>query len=196
MGGFEVLADGAAAAGSALVGEQGQSVLAVGLGMVFVWSGGAKLMRPGRAGEALREFGLVRRASSFAGAAAGAYELALGLALGATTASTRLSAPAGAWALVTLLALAALQVRSLHAGQRFACFCFGSETSQLSWWTLARTLVLTLAAASLVAVGPGLGGQGTGERLLETTVAGAVLGITALLGSWPRFRRWVRIRSG
>jgi hypothetical protein len=157
---------------------------------VFLWSGGAKLARPRRAGEALRSFGLMRRASPAAGAASGVYELTLGLLLVAAIASDSLPMLAGAMVSATLLALAILELRSLRAGERFACFCFGDGTTTLSWWTLARTLALAVPAATLLAVSPQLAGQGAEERLLEAAVAAALVGGTALLGTWPRLRDW------
>jgi predicted membrane-bound spermidine synthase len=111
-----------------------------------------KVLRPALAGEALRNFRLIARASPSAGRAAGAAECSIAFAvvmqprLGLVIAS------------LTLASFAALIAARLRDNAAFACFCFGDETSPVSRVSVARALLLGLVAASselVILVGEG-----------------------------------------
>lgn len=154
---------------------------------VFVWSGAAKLRRPALAALALVDFGVARRARPGLGRALGGGELALALLLVALPWPTTALAAGLLWCFALLIA------RSLHAGERFACFCFGEADDRLSAWTLGRTVGLALLA-TLVALGASRSPvhPDAARMVLGAISGGALLGAAALGGYAPGLLRWSR----
>jgi hypothetical protein len=158
------------------------------LAIVFAWSGVAKLRRPTLAAMAIVDFGVSRRVMPRLGTALGATELLLALLL-ITGMLSRIFLPITAgllWLFVLLIA------RSLWAGERFACFCFGDVDSELSHLTLVRTATLALLA-SVAAVAPPPAVAYTGFSVtdaLQAASAMAVVGTIVLVNLIPRLLRW------
>lgn len=142
---------------------------------MFLLSGIVKLRRPALAAMAIVDFGIGRRVRSALGLALGAAEVALAVLL---VASVRL----GFWVAAPLLWLFALLIgRSLLRGERFACFCFGDGETVLSWRTLVRTLSLAVLATIAATAGSALAQFLPSDRLLQATVAAALLGAGVLV---------------
>jgi hypothetical protein len=87
-----------------------------------------------------------------------------------------------------------LIARSLLAGERFACFCFGDAGQTLSRWTLVRTASLVvLASVPAVAAGPLGAYRGSGaDSVIEICVAVSSLGTIVLLSRVAELMRWNR----
>lgn len=158
------------------------------LGIVFVWSGVAKLRRPTLAAMAMMDFGVLRRIRPRLGGALGAAELLLALSLVAgVLPALVLPVTAGLlWFFVLLIA------RGLLSGEDFACFCFGDSASRLSRLTLLRTGVLALLA-SMLAVSPpasGVYADFSQTYLLQAIAAAAFIGTIVLVSQIPRLLRW------
>ena len=122
------------------------------LSAVFLIAGSAKLGHTTETTDAAVELGLPRRWASAAAPALPAVEIALAAGLAATP-TARPSAIAAAALLTAFTTLAA---RSLHAGRRPRCRCFGT----LSLFagdrtTVARDAVLALLALVIASAGPG-----------------------------------------
>jgi hypothetical protein len=189
LNGFEAALSLAADGVRLVTAPSGYGIAIWVLGIVFAWSGIAKLQKPVLAAMAMVDFGVFRRVMPRLGSALGAAELSLALLLLTGTLPTVfLPVTAGLlWIFVLLIA------RSLWAGKRFACFCFGEANSKLSRLTLARTATLALLASVLVGVGPSPAYAGFGlTYALQGASAAAIVG-TVVLGSLiPRLLRWNR----
>jgi hypothetical protein len=179
------LGEGAA---SAMTHPPGSGIAIFFLALIFAWSAAAKLREPHRAALAFVDFGVSDRVRP-----------ALALALGGGEALLALSIAIAADQVIPLAAAAlllgifgSLITRSLLAGKRFSCFCFGDEDAQLSVWTLARTVALILLAGLLVAaaIARPLHEGGTQGRALEVVAAVALVGMIALFSRFPRLVRW------
>ncbi len=186
MNGFEAALSLVADGIRLVTGPSGYGVAIWILGIVFAWSGIAKLQKPVLAAMAMVDFGVFRRVKPRLGGALGAAELSLALLL-VTGAPPKVFLPVTAgllWIFVLLIA------RSLWAGKQFACFCFGEANSKLSRLTLARTATLALLASVLaVAPTPAYAGFGL-TYALQAASAAAIVG-TVVLGSLvPRLLRW------
>lgn len=132
---------------------------------VFIWSGVAKLHRPERAALALVDFGLLRRPVIGAGVALGVFEIALAF-------SVMTVHPVGSLIAVgVFFAFAVVVLRSLAAGRRFPCYCFGGS-EEISAWSLFRALGL-LALALVVTSEPPV-------RTLGAQLAGATAGVATI----------------
>jgi hypothetical protein len=190
VGGFDVIGDSVKRAVEGLTSAAGLSVLMFGLAFVFLWSGSAKLHSPSRAGAALRDFGLTSTVRPGLGAIAGAAEIVLAFGLAAGAVAAGLARPSLVLALLVLVAFAALQLRVLLTGRRFSCFCFGDETAELSWASLARVAGLVLVAVVPLAVSRSTEGQAAATIANEIVIAAAGIGLCGLLGMWPRLWRW------
>lgn len=153
---------------------------------VFGLSGSAKVRRPALAAMAMVDFGIVRKVRPRLGAALGAAEglLAVALVVGALADVFLSVATILLWFFVVLIA------RQLLSGNRFACFCFGDADSPLSRWTLARTVVLAVLATVLAVLAPG---TQTARELpvgaLQAVAASALFGTALLGGQLPRLVR-------
>jgi hypothetical protein len=157
------------------------------LGIIFVWSGLAKLRRPTLAAMAMNDFGVLRRVRPRLGAALGATELLLALSL-ITGALQIVFLPVTAgllWFFVLLIA------RSLWSGKDFSCFCFGDAGSRLSRVTLVRTAALALLASAL-AVAPLRYATFDQTYLLQAISAAAIVGAIALGSQVTKLLRWNR----
>lgn len=188
MSGFATLLSAAGTALGALATPAASAVAIWFLAGVFAWSGLAKLRKPALAAMALVDFRVARRVRPPLGAALGTAEvlLAAALALGLLPRLT-LALTAG---LLWLFAL--LIARSLWAGMRFACFCFGEADDQLSFWTLARTSALALVASTAVITTPPTLAHTpwASASVLQALVGLALLSTIALVGTIPRLWRW------
>lgn len=114
------------------------------LALVFVWSGVAKLHHRRLAGMAVAEFMHFRRVHPLYGVTLGVSEVGLGIALVVGPVREFASVVAA----LVLAAFCIVLARSLARGDRFPCYCFGSD-SALSIASLARTAGLGLLAAGL-----------------------------------------------
>ncbi len=165
-----------------LLGPYGHALAGVAvwtLGLLFVWSGSAKLRSPGRAAIAIVEFGVARTARRELGLLLGSGELVLGLAL-LFLPGLAVWATAGAfllWVFVVLIA------RSLAGGSRFDCFCLGEADAPISAVTLLRTTALA-ASATVVALTAARYGVGHAvwddAGLLQATSAVTLIGSVVL----------------
>ena len=182
MNGFAYVLGFAADGLGALIGPTGHGIGVFGLAIVFAWSGIAKLRRPELAALAIVDLGVMRHSKPIFGYALGAAEAVLaGLLAAGVLAQPILGATAA-----LLWLFAALVARSLLAGERFACFCFGDGEATLSGATLARTLALAaLATALALAPVPAPLGDTAAGRLAQAVAAGALVG-TAVLASYVR----------
>lgn len=154
---------------------------------VFIWSGTVKVRQPALAALAMVDFRVVRRSRSGYGLALGVAELTLALGLVVLPRQAMTVASLLLWLFVFLI------FRSLHAGERFACFCFGDGGGHLSSWTLARTTALALLA-TLIAIGTS---RPTALHRIDHTVlamvsASALLGGITLISYTRSLLRWNR----
>ena len=187
MNGFESALSLLAKALHLVTAPAGYGIAVWILGIVFVWSGVAKLRRPTLAAVAMRDFGILRRVKPRLGGALGAAELLLAMCLlTGTLSAVSLPVTAGLlWSFVLLIG------RALISGEDFACFCFGDGDSRLSRLTLARTAALALLA-SILAVAPPTGGYAgfSDTYLLQAVSAAAIVGAVVLGGQISRLLRW------
>jgi hypothetical protein len=183
MGGFSSAFAYARDLIDALNGTVGGGIFAWLLAGVFALSGGLKLRRPILAAMAITDFGVSRRVRPVLGRLLGIGELAVAVTL---VVSPRVG---GVFAAILLWFFVALIARSLRAGRKFACVCFGERDSAISRWTLVRTCLLAILATALAIAAPNLGATGA-NALLQAEIAGGVLGFVALIRSVPRLLRW------
>jgi|GEM_PF-1897181 len=188
MDGFRELGDLGASLVSALQNEPGLSIVTWFIALTLLWSGGAKLRNPGLAALAIADFGLSRRPRSWHGVALGATELLLGLTL---VLGSLLPVMATA-CIVLFAAFTAVIARSLRQGARFSCYCFGSESAELSWRTLLRPIAL-IFLVSIVATAP-LGEPYRDFAITDTyftlVSASASLAAIVLLSRLSALLRW------
>jgi methylamine utilization protein MauE len=158
------------------------------LGIIFAWSGIAKLRRPTLAAMAIVDFGVSRRVIPRLGSALGVAELSLALLL--VTGMLPRIFPTVTAGLLWLFVL--LIVRSLWAGERFACFCFGDVDSELSHLTLVRTATLALLASVAAVVPPPVVAYPgfTVTDALQAASAMSIVGTIVLVSLVPRLLRW------
>lgn len=144
------------------------------LAAVFLLSGVPKLRRPALAAMAIVDFGIGRHVRPLLGLTLGAAEVGLGVLL-------LFSGRLGLGLAAPVLWLFALLIgRSLFRGERFACFCFGDGGSAMSWRTLVRTLALAALASIAATAGAAPAQFSPSDRLLQATIAAALLGASAL----------------
>jgi hypothetical protein len=158
------------------------------LGIIFIWSGVAKLRRPTLAAMAMMDFGVLRRVRPGLGSALGAAEVLLALVLITGTLPV-LFVPVTAgllWFFVLLIA------RSLQSGQDFPCFCFGDADLRLSRLTLVRTAALAVLASVLAIAAPSVGAYaGFSETyVLQAVSAAAIVGAVLLGSHISKLLRW------
>jgi hypothetical protein len=158
------------------------------LGIIFIWSGVAKLRRPTLAAMAMMDFGVLRRVRPRLGSALGVAEVLLALVLITGTLPV-LFVPVTAgllWFFVLLIA------RSLRSGQDFPCFCFGDSDSRLSRLTLVRTAALAVLASVLAVAAPSVGAYaGFSETyVLQAVSAAAIVGAVLLGSHISKLLRW------
>lgn len=157
------------------------------LAWVFAWSGVVKLRRPVLTAMAIVDFRVAGRVRPRLGLALGAVEVGLALVLAAGVAPllSALLAAGILWLFAFLIA------RSLVAGERFACLCFGDSHAELSPTTLARTAALALFASAIAVVSiraPAAAGIGR-DAILEAAAAAAALGALVLVGALAALAR-------
>jgi hypothetical protein len=192
VGGFELLGSALAAVADAVTSPTAYAVGAWVIALVLAWSGGAKLRAPAAAASALVEFGLAARARPRLGTALGFAELAVAALVAASTlASGLLQTVAPAVAIALFGAFVFLVARSLRAGERFACHCFGAGGGEISVWTLLRAAALAAVSALLLVAGLSHEATlGVGSLALSVVTAAAVVLGTALAGNVARLLRW------
>ena len=141
----------------------------VALAVVFVTAAITKLADRDGARRAMAEFGVPGRFVGTLAALLPLVELAAAAAL-----VPDLTARWGAGAsLVLLLAFSAAIALNLSRGRTPDCHCFGRlHSAPVSWWTVARNLLLALVAAGLV--------WGPAPAWLLLTAVAAALGVTVL----------------
>jgi len=162
-----------------------RSVVGYLLALVFVWSGVTKVSRPSLAALAMTDFRVTRTIRPTLGLALGLLELSLAglVVLGWAT-------PVAFTSMAVLLWLfSALIFRSVRLGARFECACFGQTGSELSVWTLARTVSLALLATSLSASsGPPEGVRWSSSEFLQFAIAMSLLGAVMTVSNWIRIK--------
>ena len=177
-----------------LAGSVGYGVAVWFLGLIFIWSGIAKLREPVLTAMAMVDFGVIRSVRPAFGLALGVTELLLAMSLPASLALGEQFHLALLFAAVLLWLFSILIVRSLQSGEKFACYCFGDTDSELSRWTLLRTIALALLATLLFLVRPGpntLDELGAGETYMFEALAAVSLLATIMLASQvPNLLRW------
>jgi hypothetical protein len=158
--------------------------------LLLVWAGVEKLRRPFPASLAIVRFGLAKRVRPRVGRAAGAVELAAGVALMARPQSPWTYMPAAALLFVFVFLLA----RAVGRGERFACACFGArETDSITPVTILRTAVLLalcvggLAWTQLASLRPP-DGAGYLQAVAASCVLLASLHLAATISSTHPFR--------
>jgi len=187
MNGFEALFSLVRDFYRLLTGAVGYGIVCWFLATIFAWSGVVKLRRPTLTAMAMVDFGVFRRVQPVLGWMLGAVELTLAFAL-ATQRFPQLTLLLTAmllWVFTIFIA------RSLWRGKAFACFCFGDTDSEMSPWTLLRTVALALLA-TVMALTPipadlPLNYQ---ANVLQVIIAWSFVG-TVVLGSYMlRLLRW------
>jgi len=119
----------------------------IGLAAVFATAGFAKLADRAGSQRALADFGVPGRVAGLLGTLLPLAELATATAL-VPDGSALWGALA---ALALLLAFSAAIALNLSRGRAPDCHCFGQlQSAPVSWWTVARNLLLALVAAGLV----------------------------------------------
>lgn len=146
------------------------------LALVFMISGVVKLWHPQRAAVAIHDFGFGHRSFTLLGFLLGLGEVALAVLL----ASSVWLAP---WLAAFVLWLFAIFIaRSLLTGRAFACFCFGSSDTVMSWLTFTRTASLAVLASLLQFVRDTRPGTfALEDRLSQAIIATALMAILVLL---------------
>lgn len=184
MDGFSALASLVRGAWSAVTSSHADTLVVYVLGLTFIVAATAKLRRPDLAALAIVDFGVTKRPSRALAIALGIVELGLGvfLLLGVARIMTLTVAACLLWL------FAALMIRSLSAGQSFACYCFGGA-SAVSAASVARTTLLALAA--LVPLGSPLPASGTFD-LGALVVGVAFIGSLALISALLHLRSTLR----
>ncbi len=167
-------------------------VARLGLAVVFVVAGVAKLTDRSGTRQALSDFELPRRFAGPLSLALPAAELAVAVALLFPT-MARWGATGG----LLLLALFVVGlVRVLRHGKAPDCHCFGQVHSEpASWTAVARNVVLAIPAAYIALAGPGpslaswvAGTDATGLWLTATATLAALATIAAVI-LWRENRR-------
>lgn len=132
------------------------------------------------------QFRVLKHANKKAGFSLGAVEFGLGLWLvSGVEPSYALLAAAFLFLLFSFVI-----VRSLLHGERFACYCLGSDEDEISYWSATRNLVLCAGAGALGAAT--LGGQHTVISLsAPEIIAACAIGYSVvLIASLPKLLRW------
>lgn len=186
MSGFASAAEFFADGLGALTGSVGYGIGVGVLTIVFAWSGMAKLRRPALAALALVDFGVTRRVWPALGRMLGMAEAGLA-ALLATGVFAR---PAIGGTAVILWLFVALIARSVWAGERFPCFCFGDGEAPLSGATLARTLALAALATALALASSPAGPGNLAGRVAQAVAAGALVSTVVLASYLRRLVEW------
>lgn len=138
----------------AVAGTKGAGVVTVWiLVIVFAISGYAKFRRPVLAAMTIVDFGLLDEVRPTLGLAVGLGELTIALGLIAGLLTGRAFLAATVLAAILLWFFVGIIVRSLRAGERFSCFCFGDSNSELSTLTAIRTFALAILATNLLRIG-------------------------------------------
>jgi uncharacterized membrane protein YphA (DoxX/SURF4 family) len=127
-------------------------VFRFGLAVVFLLSGLAKLPRRAEFTSAVRNYKLVPdRAGAFIGRLLPPVEVAAGALLALGFGVRAVAALLGAFLVVFSGAVAV----NLLRGRTIDCGCFGPVAERrITWWTVARNLVLAGAAGVVVAAAP------------------------------------------
>jgi hypothetical protein len=136
------------------------------------------------------DFGLGRAVHPLFGRLAGIGESLLAAGI-LTTLTTNVSggeilfgAAVILWIFVFLIA------RSLTRGERFPCFCFGDPQSNLSVFTLLRSLALAILASSAASQAMPAPAIPPEDLALDALSAAAILGLYLLGGRIPALLRW------
>lgn len=164
----------------------GLSVTIALVGVIFLWSGAAKLRRPNLTALTLVDFGVVKGRHPAAAIGFSAGEVALGVWL----LSGYAPLPAVSLATALLASFVFLIGRSLAAGAQFACFCFGQSGSTLSVRTLWRTLTLALASGFVTysVVATSWGGRRLDVQAILLAISLILVG--RLLAWGPKLLSW------
>ncbi len=190
MGGFAALGTLARVAGEILADPATSGIARWFLVAIFVVSGLAKVRHPALAALAMVDFGVARRVRPPLGLLVGLAELGLAAALALGIWAGPLVRPTAIVAAGVLWLFALLIARSLRAGDRFACFCFGESDDRLSALTLVRTAGLAFLATGLGLVDTTLTGSAdAGATGVQLATALALLGAIVLGGHVPALWR-------
>jgi uncharacterized membrane protein YphA (DoxX/SURF4 family) len=132
--------------------EAAAVVFRFGLALVFLLSGLAKLPRRGEFTRAVRNYRLVpERIGGLVGTTLPPVEVSAGLLL-ALGLGVR---PVAILVAVFLVAFSVAVAVNLLRGRAIECGCFGPiAATRITWWTVARNVVLTGAAVVVAAIQP------------------------------------------
>jgi hypothetical protein len=143
----------------------------------FAIAGLGKLAAADEFAESLVRFRITRTPHAWAARTVAVFELTVAVALWVP--ASRAGAAAVASAAFGVFAW--LIGRSLRAGDRFPCNCFGSNTREIDTFALIRALVLAAVSAALLAV---LAGGAAGRtNLSEATVGAAAASVIAFVAA-------------
>lgn len=124
--------------------------LRLGLGGLFVWAGALKLQDPAAFATDIANYQLFPSVAPLAAVTLPMVELVLGLALIAAPQAWRRG---GALASAGLMAVFTAAIgQAVLRGIRIECGCFGGASSPVTWWTVARDVLLLAAAVALLAL--------------------------------------------
>lgn len=116
---------------------------------VFVWSGGAKLRSPQRAGRSFVDLGLLTSPSAGAAVALSLGELAA--AVGILAPGIWVERSAAGLAVVLFAGFTVVNGLQLRRSEKVSCFCFGGESEEVGAVSFARAVALFGIAAAVVA---------------------------------------------
>lgn len=155
------------------------------LALVFLISGVSKLRQPQLAAGAILNFGFGSRPHVFLALLLGSVEVSLAVLLALTI-------DMATWVATLLLWLFAFLIaRSVHGGQHFACHCFGSSESVMSWNAFARTMALAAIATLLIFMNGSPSQTLTlVDRVMQALIASALVAIFVLLARAKDLLQW------
>jgi Methylamine utilisation protein MauE len=187
VGGFGLLVSAMANALHQFPGSPSHRITGYLIGLVFAWSGTAKVKRPELVALAMVDFGVVRRPRVAYAWSLIVVELFLAAALITFPVGWLPLLVAGLlfWAFTLLIGVA------LARGASFPCSCFGESETILSWRSLVRSCLLALATTGALAAS--LQAHGTlpwSFQLSEPVVAASLLGSASLIRWIPKLVKW------
>lgn len=118
------------------------------VGGLFVVAGVLKLSDPNAFAIEIVNYRLLPELAPYAAVGLPPVEVAIGLAMVAPADIWRRAGAACATGLMVVFTLAVAS--AVARGMDVSCGCFGSSSGSVTWVTVARDIVLVLAAASLV----------------------------------------------
>lgn len=125
-------------------------LLRLGLGALFIVAGAAKLRDPAGFAVAIANYRFLSELAPWLAVTLPTVEILVGAMLLVAPVRWRASAALAALALLTMFTVAVAQARA--RGINVDCGCFGGAAGAVTGWTVARDVVLMLAAATLYGI--------------------------------------------